>query len=58
LGEYLLADSAYELTSTVQTPFKGQQGKSGEKKTYNLYLSRARVKIEHCFGLLKNRFMY
>jgi len=50
-GQYLLADSAYERTSTCQTVTK--RGRGGESPLQH-ELKRTRVLIEHCFGIWKS----
>lgn len=61
LGEkfWLAADSAYELSDQVQTPYsRPAQGKrlSNRQKAYNEKLSSLRVRVEIAFGMLKKKF--
>lgn len=56
--QWLVGDSAYKLTTTVITPYRSNstQGSLIERNTFNRRLSKYRVRIENCFGLLKERF--
>lgn len=54
--EYVLADSAYTLTTTIITPFKKPASLRPDNKAFNKTLSSVRVKVEHCIGILKGRF--
>ncbi|KAF9948161.1 hypothetical protein BGZ72_009902, partial [Mortierella alpina] len=51
--EYLLADAAYALTTTVIPRFTNAVG---EGLTFNILHGSARVKVEHAFGMLKLKF--
>ncbi|KAA1077671.1 hypothetical protein PGT21_015652 [Puccinia graminis f. sp. tritici] len=57
-GEYLLADSAFVTTPTIVAAFKRPpHGKlTDEQVSFNYYLARHRVLVEHCIGALKARF--
>ena len=57
-GEYLLADSAYSACLYIVQAFKKVSGSnlSTHQEFFNTKLGRARVKSEHCIGILKNRF--
>ena len=57
--EYLLADSAYTPSPTIVPAFKKPPGASGLSEMqmrFNRCLSNARVRVEHCIGILKARF--
>jgi hypothetical protein len=56
--EYILADKAYRVTRRCMTPYKEPLASQeiGGYKQFNLHLAEARVKIEHSFGVLKNRW--
>lgn len=55
--EWLAADSAYKLSSTIITPFRRNSPESEHVRAkFNKYFSKYRVRIEHCFGRLKERF--
>jgi hypothetical protein len=56
--EYVLADSAYVPSPTVVPAFKKPPGGglSEMQMQFNYRLSNARVRVEHCIGLLKARF--
>ena len=58
-NQYLLADSAFGSSRHCIPAFKRVRrgpklGK--DKEEFNKLLSKARVRVEHCIGLLKNRF--
>ncbi|XP_065084912.1 putative nuclease HARBI1 [Ochlerotatus camptorhynchus] len=56
-GKYhLLGDAAYPLREYLLTPFKDYGNLSQKDTNYNLKHSQTRVKIENCFGILKQRF--
>jgi DDE superfamily endonuclease len=54
--EYVLGDSAYTLSSTILTPYKKPASLHPENAKFNQILSSMRVRVEHCIGILKNRF--
>lgn len=54
LGYYLLGDSAYPLSRSLMSPFKGNTTR--EQRIYNTYHSCTRMPIEHAFGRLKGRW--
>ncbi|XP_064487717.1 putative nuclease HARBI1 [Ornithodoros turicata] len=53
-GEWLIGDSAYPLQPWLMTPVRTPT--TQEEEDYNDTHSRTRVRIEHCFGMLKMRF--
>ena len=57
-SEWLAGDSAYKLTPSLITPFKGNatEGTLLQRNIFNRTFSQYRIRIEHCFGLLKERF--
>lgn len=57
-NEYIAGDSAYKLRTTVMTPYRrNSNALTPERRTaYNKYFSSYRVRIEHCFGVLKEIF--
>jgi hypothetical protein len=58
-NQYLLADSSFGITHHCIPAFKRvHRGPKlpKDKEELNKLLSKARVKVEHCIGLLKNRF--
>lgn len=55
-GEYLLADSAYPISETCVSVYKGQRGKERDNSDFNMCVAHVRVVNEHTIGVLKNRF--
>ena len=58
-SEYLLGDSAYSASMYIVQSFKkiaGQSTLPQEKEFFNTQIGSIRVKLEHCIGVLKNRF--
>ncbi|XP_017467329.1 PREDICTED: putative nuclease HARBI1 [Rhagoletis zephyria] len=53
---YLLGDSAYPCTQHLVTPYRDNGHLTRAEKNFNIKLSSGRVAIEHCFGILKQRF--
>jgi len=56
--EYILGDKIYRITRRCVTPYKDPLGRQreGGYRWFNWSHAHARVKIEHSFGILKNRF--
>lgn len=56
--EYVLADKAYRITRRCMTPYREPLASrvQGGYKEFNRHHAEARVKIEHAFGVLKNRW--
>ncbi|XP_049301863.1 uncharacterized protein LOC125775375 [Bactrocera dorsalis] len=56
--EWIAADSAYKLTNTVITPFRTNSNDCTlqQRNEFNNTHSKYRVRIENCFGILKERF--
>ncbi|POW16278.1 hypothetical protein PSTT_01459 [Puccinia striiformis] len=52
-GQYLLADSAYELTSTVIPSYKSPASNSTINTEFNYCVAKARVRNEHTISILK-----
>jgi hypothetical protein len=59
-NEYLIGDSAYELSSIMVAPFKNTKNNPlrRDQERFNRALSKARIKSEHCIGILKGRFQF
>lgn len=55
-GEFLLADSAYEVSRHCVPPFKSPAAKHPDNAAFNYYLAHSRVRSEHCIGVLKRRW--
>ncbi|MCO5578927.1 hypothetical protein L7F22_032777 [Adiantum nelumboides] len=53
---YLLADSGYGACRHLIKPYAGHHPPSGNWRSFNCHLSKGRVRIEHVFGMLKNRW--
>lgn len=53
---YILGDSAYPCLKNLMTPFKDRGQLSRRQQNYNYIFTKNRCIIEHCFGLLKQRF--
>lgn len=57
-GQWIAADSAYRLTEHVITPYRktSRMLREDQRKMFNRYFSKYRVRIEHFFGKLKEKF--
>ncbi|XP_067622211.1 putative nuclease HARBI1 isoform X2 [Eurosta solidaginis] len=57
-AQWLAGDIAYKLTSTVITPFRSTSTEitSHQRNAFNRQFSQYRIRIEHCYGILKERF--
>lgn len=55
-NHFIIGDSAYPCLPHLLTPFKDRGFLTRRQQNYNFLLSRNRYVIEHCFGLLKQRF--
>lgn len=56
-GQYfILGDSGYPLKRNLLTPYKDRGNLTRLQKKYNILLSKNRYVIEHCFGVLKQKF--
>ena len=56
-GYFIIGDGGFTLTPWCMIPFTDPQTGSNENRIrYNGWLSRSRVKIEHAFGMVKNRW--
>lgn len=55
-GEYLLGDSAYALTGTVIPSYKCPAANIQRNAEFNYCVAKARVRNEHCIGILKGRW--
>lgn len=53
---YLIGDSAYPCLKWCITPYRDNGHLNIAQKYFNTRLSSTRICIEHCFGLLKQRF--
>ncbi|KAL1487935.1 hypothetical protein ABEB36_015318 [Hypothenemus hampei] len=53
---FLLGDSGYPLQKNLLTPFKDRGNLTDRQVNYNLQLSKNRYVIEHCFGIIKQKF--
>ena len=57
-AQWIADDSAYKLTPTVIVPYRknANVGSNAQRNVFNSTISKYRVRIEHCFGRLKDRF--
>lgn len=55
-GYYLLGDSGYPLRPHLLIPYKDRGNLTRRQINYNLKLAKNRYVVEHCFGLLKQKF--
>lgn len=56
-GQYfILGDSGYPLQTNLLTPYKDRGNLTRRQQNYNLKLAKNRYVIEHCFGILKQKF--
>lgn len=53
---HLLGDAAYSLREYLLTPYRDYGDLTIQQKIFNKKHCQTRVKIENCFGLLKQRF--
>lgn len=56
--QWIAADSAYKLTEHFVTPYRKNSNVMTleDRNKFNFRLSQYRIRIEHCFGILKERF--
>jgi hypothetical protein len=52
----ILADEGYGCSRILLTPLRSDRITDQHQKDYNSAHKRARVTVEHCFGILKKRF--
>ena len=57
-GQWIAGDSAYPLKSFLFTPFRTNSSEHTKeaRDQFNKYFSKYRVRIENCFGHLKEKF--
>lgn len=57
-GEFMFADSAYPIETWSVAPFKKPRHRAltPDERTFNYWVSRVRIRVEHTIGLLKGRF--
>lgn len=55
-GNYILGDSGYPCLRNLLTPYKDFGNLSRRQQNYNIKLAKTRYIIEHCFGILKQKF--
>lgn len=56
-GQRIAADSAYRLTTQIITPFRStfRMLTDEKRKRFNKRFSSYRLRIKHCFGILKEK---
>jgi len=55
-GEYLLADSAFGVSRSCIPAYKAPAANLSDNTDFNYCLSKSRVRVEHCIGILKSRW--
>ncbi|KAI3998489.1 hypothetical protein K525DRAFT_176421, partial [Schizophyllum commune Loenen D] len=57
-GEWLWADSAYPPTTFTVAPYKKPVNGdlTPDQRTFNYWISKIRIRIEHTMGMLKGRW--
>lgn len=55
-NSYILGDSGYPCLKNLLTPFKDNGHLTRRQRNYNYVLSTNRYIIEHCFGIMKQKF--
>ncbi|XP_049310781.1 uncharacterized protein LOC125778205 [Bactrocera dorsalis] len=57
-SQWIAGDSAYPLKEFLLTPFRQNSTDytTEERESFNKYFSKYRVRIENCFGILKEKF--
>lgn len=53
---FILGDSGYPCLRNLLTPFRDNGHLTRRQRNYNYLLSKNRYIIEHCFGILKQKF--
>ncbi|VEN62475.1 unnamed protein product, partial [Callosobruchus maculatus] len=53
---FILGDSAYPCMPNLLTPFKDLGNLTRRQKNYNTKLAKNRYLVEHCIGILKQKF--
>lgn len=53
---YILGDSGYPCQRNLLTPYKNLGNLTRIQQNYNIKLSKTRYIIEHCLGILKQKF--
>lgn len=53
---FILGDSGYPLQENLLTPYKDRGNLTRRQQNYNNKLCKNRYVIEHCFGIVKQKF--
>ncbi|XP_059097976.1 putative nuclease HARBI1 isoform X2 [Tigriopus californicus] len=55
---FVLGDQAYPLSKYLLTPIRDDRINSESERRYNRAHQATRLNVDHCFGMLKNRFPF
>ncbi|CAH2014663.1 unnamed protein product [Acanthoscelides obtectus] len=55
-GYFILGDSGYPLETNLFTPYRDRGNLTTRQINYNVKVSKNQHVIEHCFGMLKQKF--
>uniref|UniRef100_A0A8R1E8W9 DDE Tnp4 domain-containing protein n=2 Tax=Caenorhabditis japonica TaxID=281687 RepID=A0A8R1E8W9_CAEJA len=56
MPSFIIADGIFRLSKRVMKPYGGRSGLQADEILYNKNISNTRVRVEHAFGVLSNRF--
>ena len=56
VAPYIVGDGAYPLSEWLLKPYPRTGVLAQDEKRFNKEISKARVKVEHCYGILKGRW--
>lgn len=55
-NNYILGYSGYPCSRHLLTPFRDRGQLTRKERNFNVILSKNRYVVEHCFGILKQKF--